>query len=345
MRRILRDNDRGGYTVPDQGPLPVPVELGFGLRRAWLRDLRPGPRLARNRDPARRAVGRRDDPAHHLPQDDDGYFPGPECGRTKSAPPTSGITAAAGARHRGAPPVRAVRRRRAGPLRRWSQAVDRWHRWFPDRATRTAGAIAIDPPLGDRPGQPAGLGRALSAVDAANVGPFKRRDPGHVDAAMRPTKEQYDRYIALVEFGSASTGTRRIARDRPFFVADPGMTAILRVPTAICRGWPSRSARGAAPGEIAPGSPAPTGAARLWKPELGGLCHARCAHRRARHGGLRGVLPRLSAGLGRARRPAADHFERLPTRPVHGCPAATRTIRTSTRCVTGAARSGSSSTG
>jgi hypothetical protein len=45
---------------------------------------------------------------------------------------------------------------------------------------------------------------------------------------MRPTKEEYDRYIALVEFGrSLGWNARDIGQRNPFFVADPGTTFIL----------------------------------------------------------------------------------------------------------------------
>jgi len=62
----------------------------------------------------------------------------------------------------------------------------------------------------------------------SNVGDYVRRDTSHLDAKMRPTKLEYDRYLALVQFGRA-TGWRHgaIARDNPFRVADVGMSMIL----------------------------------------------------------------------------------------------------------------------
>ena len=45
---------------------------------------------------------------------------------------------------------------------------------------------------------------------------------------MRPQKEQYDRYIAMVQFGvSVGWDQRRIVAEGPFLMADPGMTFIL----------------------------------------------------------------------------------------------------------------------
>ena len=34
-----------------------------------------------------------------------------------------------------------------------------------------------------------------------DLAPYERRDTAHVDAAQRPTKSEYDRYLALVQFG------------------------------------------------------------------------------------------------------------------------------------------------
>ncbi len=63
---------------------------------------------------------------------------------------------------------------------------------------------------------------------APSVGPYTRRDTGHVDPEMRPTKEDYDRYIAMVEFGrSVGWDDAKIVAEGPFLMADPGITFIL----------------------------------------------------------------------------------------------------------------------
>jgi hypothetical protein len=67
-----------------------------------------------------------------------------------------------------------------------------------------------------------------SGVDVSSVGPYTRRDLQHADAHMRPTKTDYDRYIALVEFGKkVGWDPAIIASEGPFRVADVGMTMIL----------------------------------------------------------------------------------------------------------------------
>ncbi|MEM9899456.1 MAG: hypothetical protein AAF742_08785, partial [Pseudomonadota bacterium] len=68
----------------------------------------------------------------------------------------------------------------------------------------------------------------MSNVDGSHVGDYQRRDLGHVDAAMRPGKSDYDRYIAILQFGRAcGWDDKTIFEDGPFLTADPGMHFIL----------------------------------------------------------------------------------------------------------------------
>jgi hypothetical protein len=68
----------------------------------------------------------------------------------------------------------------------------------------------------------------MEDVDGSNVGDYTRRDTGHVDPSMRPAKADYDRYLAMVQFGRACGWDQaRIVRDGPFLMADPGITFIL----------------------------------------------------------------------------------------------------------------------
>ncbi|MEX0285546.1 MAG: hypothetical protein AB3N23_13135 [Paracoccaceae bacterium] len=60
------------------------------------------------------------------------------------------------------------------------------------------------------------------------MGQPPRRDTGHVAPAMRPTKEDYDRYIWLVQRGRRlNWDEAALDRDPPFRVADPTMSFIL----------------------------------------------------------------------------------------------------------------------
>jgi hypothetical protein len=104
-----------------------------------------------------------------------------------------------------------------------------WHRWFATHRDfeQRGVVVAMHPwetgrdnsPEWDVPGEP---------IDVSNVGDYVRRDTSHLDSKMRPTKLEYDRYLALVQFGR-STGWdhARIAAENPFRVADVGMSMIL----------------------------------------------------------------------------------------------------------------------
>ena len=231
---ILRANDRGGYTVPNGRVYPFQwnwdsafVALGFDTfdrDRAWTEV---------------ETLFRAQWDDGFLPhivfwKDDPGYFPGPAVWGTDRHPVTSGITQ---------PPVAATVVRKL-----WSAAVAdgegahyrerleglfqklmAWHRWFRDyRDPEQRGVVvAMHPwetgrdnsPEWDAPGE---------AIDVSGVGEYVRRDTSHLDAKMRPTKLEYDRYLALVQFGR-STGWdhARISSENPFRVADVGMSMIL----------------------------------------------------------------------------------------------------------------------
>ncbi|MBN8815247.1 MAG: hypothetical protein J0J06_07345 [Sphingomonas sp.] len=227
-RAILVANDRGGYTVPNGRVYPFQwnwdsafVALGFAtfdLDRAW--------REIETLFEAQWQDG-------FLPhivfwQDDAGYFPGPDRWQTGRTPRTSGITQ---------PPVAATVARalwERDPISRGRLAalfpkLLAWHRWFwRNRDFEGRGVVvAMHPwetgrdnsPEWDAPGM---------AVDTSCVAPYVRRDTSHLDAAMRPTQAEYDRYVALVDFGrSAGWDHAAIARSNPFRVADVGMSMIL----------------------------------------------------------------------------------------------------------------------
>jgi hypothetical protein len=233
-RNILKANDRGGYTVPNGRVYPFQwnwdsafVALGFDRfdrKRAW-------------REVETLFQAQWDDgflPHIVFWKDDPGYFPGPSVWSTGSNPLTSGITQ---------PPVAATVVRKlwesakaAGDADKFHQRLEAllpkllaWHRWFHQyRDPEKRGVVvAMHPwetgrdnsPEWDAPGE---------ALDVSKVGDYVRRDTSHLDAKMRPTKLEYDRYLALVQFGR-STGWDhgKIAAENPFQVADVGMSMIL----------------------------------------------------------------------------------------------------------------------
>lgn len=233
-RTILASNDRGGYTVPNGRVYPFQwnwdsafVALGFDTfdrERAWT-----------ELETLFRAQWE-DGFMPHIVfwQNDEGYFPGPGVWGTTRDPQTSGITQ---------PPVAATVVRRlwdsavaAGKGDAFRARAERlfdqllaWHRWFADvrDPERRGVVVAIHPwetgrdnsPEWDTPGEP---------IDVSQVADYVRRDTGHLDAKMRPTKIEYDRYLALVQHGRALEWDHAaIARTSPFRVADVGMSMIL----------------------------------------------------------------------------------------------------------------------
>ena len=228
-RAILKGNDRGGYTIPTKGLYPFQwnwdsalVALGFStfdLDRAWteIETL-----LSAQWDTGM---------VPHIIfwKDDGGYFPGPGEWGTNKMPRTSGITQ---------PPVAATIVRRLfthpdnkdpGRAKALVERLDRWHQWFADaRDPEGRGLVAIIHPWESGRDNLPDWDNPLSHVDTSGVGDYQRRDTQHIDADQRPQKADYDRYMALVHFGrSVGWDDKRIATESPFWVADPGMNAIL----------------------------------------------------------------------------------------------------------------------
>ena len=226
-RAILRANDRGGYSVPNGRVYPFQwnwdsafVALGFATfdrDRAW--------REIETLFDAQWADGF----VPHIVfwQDDAGYFPGPDRWQAGESIATSGITQ---------PPVAAsiVRslwaddRRDRERLAALFPKLLAWHRWFwrhrdfEDRGV----VVSMHPWETGRDNSPE-WDAPSSAIDTSGVQPYVRRDTGHLDAAMRPTQIEYDRFVALVDFGRATGWDHaRIAAENPFRVADVGMSMI-----------------------------------------------------------------------------------------------------------------------
>lgn len=267
-REILRTNDRGGYTVPTAGLYPYQWnwDSGFAawgwaqvdIARAWaeLETLMLG---QWDNGMLPHMVFHRDAGAYHL---------GADFWGNDHSPPTSGITQ---------PPVIASFARRIyeadpaagqGPVARLFPGLMAWHRWF-FAARVEDGMVAITHPWESGRDNAADWDAPMQAVDGAKAGPYRRADTSHVDAAMRPSKEDYDRYVALVRF-SRETGwdEAEIARNGPFRVADPGMTFIL---LRACRDLAVLAAVLGQPAAEIEGwiAALEAGAARHWNPERG----------------------------------------------------------------------------
>ncbi len=227
-RAILHANDRGGYTVPTDRLYPFQwnwdsafVAMGFAT---WDVDraLSELERLVQGQW----ADGMIPHIVFHQPADT--YFPGPDVWRTSHRIATSGISQppvfgyalafiAERAEPRHEPRIAALFRAALANLRWWRRARDPEGR----------GLIAIlhnwetgrdNSPEWDRP---------FARVPETTVTPVRRRDTGHVDAAMRPTDADYRRYIHLVDaYAAAGWEPQRMWEVAPFKIADIGVNAL-----------------------------------------------------------------------------------------------------------------------
>lgn len=226
-RDILRMNDQGGYTLPTDGLYPYQWNWD-SVFAAWGFSTFDKPRAWDELDTLMESQWDSGMVPHiifHKPSP--GYFPGPDVWDTHQTPPTSGITQ---------PPVAAILARRIlandpddgrARLAALYPKLVKWHRWWHDVRCTHGPAAIVHPWESGRDNCP-DWDIGMANVDGSKVGPYTRRDTGHVNPEMRPTKEDYDRYIAIVEFGR-STGwdDAKIVADGPFLMADPGITFIL----------------------------------------------------------------------------------------------------------------------
>lgn len=229
-RDILERNDRGGYTVPTHGLYPFQwnwdsafVALGFATfdrDRAWAE--------VETLVSAQWEDGMIPHIVFH--QRDDGYFPGPDVWATGRTPPTSGITQ---------PPVLATIVRSLWEAEGADPACPRMqhlyraclasHRWFHTyRDPLGNGLVMVTHNWETGRDNSSEWDDALARVDTSGVGTYQRRDTGHVDAAMRPKQGEYDRYVAILQFGKASGWNHRAIADHgPFRMVDVGMSMML----------------------------------------------------------------------------------------------------------------------
>lgn len=225
---VLRENDRGSYTVPTRGLYPFQwnwdscfTALGqshYDLDRAWteIETL-----FAHQWD---------DGMVPHMVFHEaaPGYFPGPDVWGTGRPTPTSGITQLPIAGFA----VNQLRRRSGdgheGRARALLGKVDAWHDWFyRTRDPQGEGLVAIIHPWESRDNS-IDWDEAFERVPTDGVMPYERNDLKHADPATRPTKAQYDRYLWLVQhFRSLGWDSKRLHDASPFRIVDPGFNAIL----------------------------------------------------------------------------------------------------------------------
>lgn len=229
--QILKDNDRGGFTIPTSRLYPYQwnwdsafVALGFAKfdrDRAW-RELElliegqwPNGMLPH-------ILFRRHDPD---------YFPGADVWHTTHMDlPTSGHSQ---------PPVLATVVHqlvedggkddvaRAAAL---FEPILRWHRWFfMERKCVKTGVIGtVHPWETGRDNCPDWTSGLVGMSVDPDIGPYKRKDIEHIDPSERPSKAQYDRYVSIIKFGRDHDWDQTVLTNHgPFLMADPGIHFIL----------------------------------------------------------------------------------------------------------------------
>ncbi len=225
-KAILRCNDRGHYTVPTKGLYPFQWNWDSVFAALGWAEI----------DPARAwaeldALFAAQWPSGMVPHivfwsDSKSYFPGPDIWATKQVDPgSSGISQ---------PPVAATIVRRLAEIDRLPslslyRSLERWHQWWHDaRDPHGQGVIAVSHPWESGRDNLPDWDEPLSRVELTYNGDFQRRDIEFVDPEMRPLQADYDRYLALVDQASAHNwADNAIAAQSAFWVADPGITAIL----------------------------------------------------------------------------------------------------------------------
>jgi hypothetical protein len=228
---VLRENDRGTYTVPTKGLYPF--QWNWDSCLTALGQAQTDEARAWTEIETLFAHQWEDGMVPHIifHQNDDGYFPGPDVWDTGRKVPTSGITQPAVA---GFAVRRLFERAKHKALARECVArlvpkIALWHDWFfTCRDPKGTGLVAIIHPWESGRDNSVDWDAAFDRVPTDGVAPYIRRDTAHANPDHRPTQAQYDRYIWLVQrFRSLGWDNAKLHDASPFQVVDPGFNAIL----------------------------------------------------------------------------------------------------------------------
>ena len=305
-RAVLRANDRGGYTVPTDRLYPFQWnwDSGFVAMGFSTFDEARGFAEIETLLACQWPDGMVPQIVFHAPSED--YFPGPEVWGTGRMPPTSGITQ---------PPILATAVRwmldhatdRAGAEARAAALYPRLHAshrwWHAARDPAATGLVATLHPWETGMDNSPAWDAALARVPTATRTEIRRRDTAHVDAAMRPRGEEYQRFIHLVElYRDCGWQPAAMLARAPFRVADVGTNAILLRAERDLAAMAARFGRAGEAAEIAARiARLETGLARLWSQAHGAFLSRDLIRRGADRGR---DLRRPAAAVCRAATPA-----------------------------------------
>ncbi|TBR38426.1 hypothetical protein CBF23_012050 [Marinomonas agarivorans] len=228
---ILRKNDMGGYTVPTLGLYPFQWNWDAGITAlGWLS-------IDENRawvELEKLFEGQWENgmvPHVIFHQESDDYFPGPEQWGVNRALPTTSISQ---------PPLLATVMKilyEEGKDRQLAQnklellfpkllAYHRW--WYKERDLHSTGLVSSFHPWESGMDNSAAWDEALARVPQTEQA-YERRDLNHVDSDQRPLKEQYDRYIYLVNFFKENAFDYELIFNHcPYHTQDISLNAILQ---------------------------------------------------------------------------------------------------------------------
>lgn len=133
-----------------------------------------------------------------------------------------------------------------------------WHRWFfRERDPQGDGLVCIVHPWESGLDNSPRWDAALARIATGAVPPYRRRDTMHVAAAERPTNQDYDRFVLLIDlFRTERYDQAAILARSPFLIQDTLFNAVLYganadlgalaeaigEPTAEIDGWLARQA-------------------------------------------------------------------------------------------------------
>ncbi|UTW11217.1 alpha,alpha-trehalase [Marinobacterium rhizophilum] len=231
-KRILRDNDLGGYTVPTKGLYPFQWNWDAAITALGWMEAGDEPRAWLELEMLLKGQWDNGMVPHIIFHGEaDTYFPGPEVWGVENAVKTSAISQ---------PPVlatvvrilfeqskdRALAEQKLAALLPGTIACHLW--WYRERDPENTGLVCSYHPWESGMDNSPAWDHPLSAVPTVDW-EYTRRDTGHVDAAERPHKHQYDRYIYLVDFFKRNRfDSDAIYKSCPYRVQDIGIIAILQ---------------------------------------------------------------------------------------------------------------------